>query len=424
MMGFGQETFFPSEPVGYDAFGRPVYNRNARQARLAIPGSIDALSLGQDSLTTQTGGGGGALGAMQNVSSALSLGKNAYESATGRSPLDDILSQGNSFGPGTPAGGLLNPTEFGAFGPAPEGFTGPTFNSAWGAADAIDAAGGVAGSLGAGAGSSTLAAATSTATGPGGLLAGGGATSLAPAGAAAAGLGSWLGTIAPPLAVMYAIMQLGGAFTPDTQKLGIETDKPLDIGPDGISAPNWRDESNYGMVAPGSYYTAGNELYDALNTSAGAQPIDPSWFNGGIHMNYGSDADIGLDNPQANIIFQSGNYQPTTMGSEQTLQGGLPLDIDWHTRQGGGITGDYSTSSFDDMMARLAAGNLPLHQAAPTWQSFDMSPRGLSELMSAYVSDPTVVSGLANLYKAQMPDMASGDLVMLAQKAWEDQNRA
>jgi hypothetical protein len=408
----------PQTGQEYDAFGRPVVNRNRRRPQVGLPaglgGSVGDFGFGGGDTTTTTQGGGGSnpFAMAQDALGYAGKAKDAYN-------LYDKAFGGSSYGPGTAAGGMLNPTEFGAFGPGPAGYTGDAFNSAWGAADAIDAAGGVAGGLGAGAGSSTLAAATSTATGPGGLLAGGGATSLAPAGAAGAagaGLGAWLGTIAPPMAVMMAIMQLGGAFDPDTAKIGINTD--VGLGPDGLGPTNWQDYSNYGQTAPDSYYGAGNQMYGALqNATAGG--IDPSWFNGGVGMTYGSDTDIGLDNPLSLIQYRTGNKAPGGMGSESTPFGGWDINPTWRTASLGG------------MLDRLGTQRNPLLDAAPTYQNLPLDTQSLTDLgVGGYAGGIAApgnmerISEYANLYKNMDPDAANGDLLQLAMQAWADQNRS
>src|SRR5690606_23282184 len=168
--------FEPYDPfVQYDAFGRPVYNRNRREPDFRLPGNV-AYGFGggpAGAMTTYGGGGfGDALGAAKNVAS---LGKDAYELATG----DDLFGLGSLFA------GELGPSSLAAL---QAGATGPGGLLAGGGATSLgtEAAGALsmpAGFAPAGLGvigPSTAAAAGSTATGPGGLLVGGGATSLAP----------------------------------------------------------------------------------------------------------------------------------------------------------------------------------------------------------------------------------------------------
>jgi hypothetical protein len=344
------------EFAGYDAFGRPLYNRNARQKALGFGGSLGEFDFGPSTMTTETMGGSPLMGGLQSVGRVAGAARDVKDMA------DSGFGMNSAFGPGTAAGGMLNPTTFGAFGEAPAGFTGPSFNSAWGAADAIDAGvGGLASGI-SGAGPSTLAAASSTATGPGGLLAGGGATSLAPStsSGAAAGLGS-LGYGAAGIGTMMALIALGGGFDPDTARMGIGSD--FSFGPDGrLSAPDWIDTSNYGASSPRPYYSFADQIYNAINSG----PVDPSWMKpgAGLSINYGSDADIGLENPLAQIVFRSGDFAPGDAGRQGNEPwGGDAVNVNWMLK-----------GSPSDILSQIGQMQNPLLSAAPT---FAGSPLGI-----------------------------------------------
>jgi hypothetical protein len=280
------------ELVGYDALGRPLYNRNARQKTLGMGGSLDGLDLF----------GGGVQSTMapgeSPLMSGLSMGGDFLGMARDvRKMADSGFGSNSAFGPGTSAGGLLNPTEFGAFGEAPFGYSGPSHLSEWAAADAIDAGiGGIASGI-SGAGPSTLAAASSTATGPGGMLAGGGATSLAPStsSGAAAGMGP-LGYGAAGIGAMLALIALGGGFDPDTLSMGAG-------GHGAVDASGKLGNIDIGNLGKGTeasqnHYTEAQRMVDALN----GMDLTP-WANQGVMVDYGADADRGFENPQYNTVF-------------------------------------------------------------------------------------------------------------------------
>jgi hypothetical protein len=278
LYGFDSPTSSP-EFAGYDAFGRPLYNRNARQKALGLAGGLGDLDFGQSTTTTETGGGGGMeglLGGLQSAGRVTGAARDLQKMA------DSGFGNNSLFGPGTEAGGLLNPMEFGAFGEAPMGYSGPAHLSEWAAADAIDAGiGGLASGI-TGAGPSTLAAAGSTATGPGGLLAGGGATSLAPStsSGAMAGMGP-LGYGAAGIGTMMALIALGGGIDASGNLGGI------DIGNLGK-----------GTEASQRHYSEAQRMVGALN----GMDLTP-WANQGVMVDYGADADRGFENPQYNTVF-------------------------------------------------------------------------------------------------------------------------
>jgi hypothetical protein len=347
------------EMVGYDAFGRPVYNRNARQKTLGAAGGIGDLDFGQSMTSTETMGGGGT-GALGAVRSVAGLGRDIYDMA------DSGFGMNSAFGPGTAAGGMLNPTAFGAFGEAPAGFSGPTFNSAWGAADAIDmGVGGLASGI-SGAGPSTLAAASSTATGPGGLLAGGGATSLAPSTSSgmAAGMGP-LGYGAAGVGAMMALIALGGGFDPDTARMGLNTRVPIGAG--GLGSANWNQADTAIGNAPGAWSSRAAELYDALNQRIASGNVDPSWLNpdANVFIEYGADADMGFENPQAAIIFDSGLRSDPWYGADGMAGGNEPVGrVTWMPQP----TGRGGAGSFDALMQMIRTAPLPMFSPAGQYQ--------------------------------------------------------
>jgi hypothetical protein len=355
------------EFAGYDAFGRPLYNRNARQKALGFGGSLGEFDFGPSTMTTETMGGGGS-GMFGAVQSAGSLAKNVRDAYNEGAP--------TQFGYGTAAGGLLNPTEFGAYGPPPSGYSGPAFNSDWAAADAIDsgidpsfmdfaetsplnaapadAGGGLMGSAGEampyiGAALSLYDMAANGFSGRNGL---GLASSVMPMIGMAGG---------PGLAAMTALISLGGGFDPDTARMGIGSD--FSFGPDGrLSAPDWIDTSNYGASSPRPYYSFADQIYNAINSG----PVDPSWMKpgAGLSINYGSDADIGLENPLAQIVFRSGDFAPGDAGRQgNEAWGGDAVNVNWMLK-----------GSPSDILSQIAQMQNPLLSAAPT---FAGSPLGI-----------------------------------------------
>lgn len=247
-------------------------------------------------------------------------------------------------------------------------------------------------------------------------------------GAFGSGLASWAAASAPPLAAMLAIMSLGGAFAPETPRVGIRNDQLLGIGADGtIAAPGWKDYSNRGLTAPDAYYDVGNLLYAALSGAAQKMPVHESWLkdSAGVNIDFGSDADIGLDLPQAWLQFVSGNAQPTWQGPEGEVMGGMPLNVNWRT--GYGNIG--SPTAVSDMLGMLESRDLPLHSAAPTWETFHAplgDPQTIRELGFSAGNHPSYenVAGGAALIKKMNPTMADGDAVLAAIRSWDDQNRA
>lgn len=348
--------------VRYDEWGRPVYNRNSTPPILNLPTEL-GYSWGQgggDTQTIQSGGGGGLLNTLGTVKNVAGLGKDAYQLFSG----DNLFDFGSVFGGGSGAATPVAP-EFGNLVfTDPGSLTG--FEGAFGVG--TDAGGSLAGFEGGfGMGVDPLAGfeagfgvggwgGAPVATGPGGLLPGGGVTSVGGEGAAAAagGMGP-LGYGAAGMGAMMALIALGGGFDPDTARIGLADS--IKINPDGtLSLPNWTDTSNYGAQAPDAYYGVVNDIYDTLNRQIASGKIDPSWFQpgAGIDIGYGSDADVGLDNPQAYIRFITGNTSPG--GDHENPWGNYPVDIGW-------------IGSYEDLLSQLQSNPLPLLSAAPTFES-------------------------------------------------------
>lgn len=348
------------EQVGYDAWGRPVYNRNARQKALASGGSIDDLGFGGP-IETMTGpaGSGGLLDSMRSAGNVAGAARDLYKMA------DSGFGTNSAFGPGTRAGGLLNPTEFGAFGEAPLGYSGPAHLSEWAAADALDMgipalAEGIAG-----AGPSTLLAAGSTATGPGGMLVGGGATSLAPStsGGALAGMGP-LGYGAAGIGAVLAMAALGGAFDGPTARVGLNSRVPLTSG--GLGAAAWNQADDAAYNAPSGHQARVDELYAALNERIKSGTVDPSWLNpdANVFIEYGSDADLGLGNPEGAIIFDPGLRSSPWYGADGMAGGNEPIGtVGWHPLP----TGSHGPN-YDALLQMIRTAPLPLFQQAGTYQ--------------------------------------------------------
>jgi hypothetical protein len=185
-----------------------------------------------------------------------------------------------------------------------------------------------------------------------------GLNALGSAGALGAGAAGWAAAAAPPLAVMMAIMQLGGAFDPETPRVGVASD--FSFGPDGkLSAPNWIDTSNYGAKAPDPYYEMVNKAYETISGQLANGQVDPSWLKPGTRFSigFGSDGDIGLDKPLLDLRFGTGNFEPG--GDHENPWGGNEIGINW-------------TGSPEEVFGKLSS-QLPLLSAAPT---FETTPLG------------------------------------------------
>jgi hypothetical protein len=362
------------EMVGYDAFGRPVYNRNARQKALGIAGDASGgFGLGGPSMmetSYQTGG----VNPFSALGSAAQLAKNARNAWEEGAP--------TQYGYGTEAGGLLNPTSYGSFGPNPAGYTGPAFNSEWAAADAIDA--GANGAWAAGdaidAGSGAASAADA-----GGSMFGAAGEALPYVGAALSlydmfsngfsgknGLGLASSVMpmigmagGPGVAAMTALIALGGGFDPDTARMGLNTRVPIGAG--GLGSANWNQADTAIGNAPGAWSSRAAELYDALNQRIASGNVDPSWLNpdANVFIEYGADADMGFENPQAAIIFDSGLRSDPWYGADGMAGGNEPVGrVTWMPQP----TGRGGAGSFDALMQMIRTAPLPMFSPAGQYQ--------------------------------------------------------
>ena len=292
-MNVTDSPYSSPEFVGYDSFGRPVYNRNARQKRLGLGSSLDDLPLAQSSLTTQPGGGN----AFDTLGSVAQVAKSARDTYNQGAP--------TQYGYGTAAGGLLNPTSYGSYGPNPAGYTGPTFNSDWAAADAIDAGAnsswaagdmidaGAGAAAGADAGGSLLGAVGEYSPYVGLAISGWDMLNNGISGRNVLGA---LGSFFPGLQVMNGIIALGGGYDGPTPSMGAGGSSM--VGPDGKLEGLTVGNLGMGTNATPAHFTEAQRIADTF----GGLNLRP-WAGHQVFADFGADADRGMDNPLYNAQF-------------------------------------------------------------------------------------------------------------------------
>lgn len=288
MTSLMDSPFSQPQIVGYDAFGRPVYNRNARQKQIGLDGSLSGGSVGDfgfggpTTATTMQGGGMNPLSMAQSGLGAIKTGKDAYSLGS------ELFGGGSSAAGGGFGGGVPMSFEDNvAFADnlAPMSFE---ENLGFGGVDSLSAlSGGGTPFYGTGGGFGG---------GLGGVGQGGGGAAAYGVGGSEGAAASTAGALNPALygaagmAAMLAIMQLGGAFDPTTPTQGVGGTG--NIGSSGKFDPY--DLSSVGTIqATPQHFAEANRLRDAL-----ANVDLTPWAGNQLFTGYGSDKDYGLDRPR------------------------------------------------------------------------------------------------------------------------------
>lgn len=334
------------ELVGYDAFGRPVYNRNARQKTLGMDPSLGGLGGfgGPTTTTTESGGGGvNPFGMARQAVDLAKTGRDAYNygSELFSSNAATPTISGNVGTYGSPGGGFG-----GGLGGVGEGGGGAAAYGVGGSGGFYGAPGGgfggglgAAGEGGGGAAAFGLGGATGSYGALGGGFGGGlGGAGMGGGGAAAFGvggtsgaagtasLGSTLGAAAPPLLAMYAMMQLGGAFDGPVPSMGAGGYGSID--PNGVLGDTNIANLGTGTQATPEHFAQAQRIADTFK----GLDLKP-WAGQQVMADFGADKDIGMNNPLYNAQFLD-------------LNGGNPL-----------LGGRYgvATRDYDKLLASMKA---------------------------------------------------------------------